>query len=239
MTESPHRRTANEQHACAISRQPLPSKDLISLDSLHTGLVERIRADHPDLATDARISRKELGRYRQLYIEESLKAEHGEVTALEQQVAQSVAKAETLSENIEDKYAEKRTFGEIAADLVASFGGSWSFIGAFALVMAIWMGINLVSGSKGAFDPYPFILLNLVLSTLAAVQAPIIMMSQKRQEAKDRLRSLNDYRVNLKAEIEIRALHEKLDYILTRHWQRMAELQQLQMEIIAEAKVRK
>jgi uncharacterized membrane protein len=85
---------------------------------------------------------------------------------------------------------------------------------------------------KEQFDPYPFILLNLVLSCLAAIQAPIIMMSQKRQEAKDRLRGENDYRVNLKAELEIRHLHEKIDHILTRQWERLAEIQQIQLEIM-------
>jgi uncharacterized membrane protein len=95
-----------------------------------------------------------------------------------------------------------------------------------------------VVAGRSQFDPYPFILLNLVLSCLAAIQAPIIMMSQKRQEAKDRLRSENDYRVNLKAELEIRHLHEKMDHILTRQWERLAEIQQIQLEIMQEAKSR-
>ena len=96
------------------------------------------------------------------------------------------------------------------------------------------MAFNVYQSSTGAFDPYPFILLNLILSTIAAVQAPIIMMSQRRTEAKDRLRSLNDYRVNLKAELEIRHLHEKLDHLINNQWQRLAEIQQLQMEMMTE-----
>ncbi len=94
------------------------------------------------------------------------------------------------------------------------------------------MGINVAMGVARAFDPYPFILLNLVLSCIAAIQAPIIMMSQKRQEAKDRLRSANDYQVNLKAELEIRHLHEKMDHLITRQWQRLAEIQQVQLEML-------
>ena len=94
-------------------------------------------------------------------------------------------------------------------------------------------------GAGRAFDPFPFILLNLVLSCIAAIQAPIIMMSQKRQETKDRLRSLNDYRVNLKAELEIRHLHEKLDHLVTKQWQRLAEIQQLQLEIMQEKRLRR
>ena len=153
---------------------------------------------------------------------------------LEREVAESIAKADTLAENVEEEFVENRTLGELLADYVASFGGSWAFIITFALVMAGWMGINLLIGGERAFDAYPFILLNLVLSTLAAIQAPIIMMSQKRQEAKDRLRSLNDYQVNLKAELEIRHLHEKLDYLITKQWQRLIDIQQLQLDLMQE-----
>ena len=101
------------------------------------------------------------------------------------------------------------------------------------------MAFNVVLIEQERFDPYPFILLNLVLSCLAAIQAPIIMMSQKRQEAKDRLRSENDYRVNLKAELEIRHLHEKIDHILTRQWERLAEIQQIQLEMMQDPALRK
>jgi uncharacterized membrane protein len=106
---------------------------------------------------------------------------------------------------------EKSTLGERVADVVASFGGSWKFIILFATAMILWMAANTIFGSK--FDPYPFILLNLALSALAALQAPVIMMSQNRQDAKDRIRSEADFRVNVKAEVEIAELHEKLDKI--------------------------
>jgi len=142
------------------------------------------------------------------------------------------AREETVSENVEEEYEDVRTFGERAADVVADFGGSWHFIGLFALVLVVWMAFNVWAVANAIFDPYPFILLNLVLSCLAAVQAPIIMMSQKRQEAKDRLRSENDYKVNLKAEPEIRHLHDKVDHIITRQWERLAEIQQIQLEIM-------
>jgi uncharacterized membrane protein len=124
------------------------------------------------------------------------------------------------------------------SDRLASFGGSWTFISLFGVVLLVWMGFNIVVVGVSKFDPYPFILLNLVLSCLAAIQAPIIMMSQKRQEAKDRLRSENDYRVNLKAELEIRHLHEKMDHLLTRQWERLAEIQQIQLDAMQEAKPR-
>lgn len=110
---------------------------------------------------------------------------------------------------------ERMTFGQRAADAVARFAGSWAFIFSFIAVMVIWMVINLVLGSR-AFDEYPFILLNLVLSCIAAVQAPLIMMSQNRQEEKDRRRAENDYKVNLKTEIMIEDLYDKVNAILAR-----------------------
>jgi uncharacterized membrane protein len=122
------------------------------------------------------------------------------------------------------------------ADRIASFGGSWKFIILFMAVMVAWMTYNVVTLTGDHFDPYPFILLNLLLSCLAALQAPIIMMSQNRQDAKDRIRSENDFRVNLKAELEIRHLHEKIDHLLSRQWERMAEIQRVQLELMDEQK---
>jgi uncharacterized membrane protein len=129
---------------------------------------------------------------------------------------------------------ERRTLGERLSDHLATFGGSWMLLISFAIVLVMWMSGNILAGAQRSFDPHPFFLLNLVLSCLAAIQAPIIMMSQKRQEAKDRARALNDYRVNLKAELEIRHLHEKLDHLILKQWQRLAEIQQVQMEIMQE-----
>jgi uncharacterized membrane protein len=227
-------RARPERLVCAITGSLRPRKDLVAFETLRPSISERIRQDYPELPPDALISRRELARYRQIYVEEVLRQEHGELTELEREVAESIAKADTLAENVEEEFVENRTLGELLADYVASFGGSWAFIITFALVMAGWMGINLLIGGERAFDAYPFILLNLVLSTLAAIQAPIIMMSQKRQEAKDRLRSLNDYQVNLKAELEIRHLHEKLDYLITKQWQRLIDIQQLQLDLMQE-----
>ena len=168
------------------------------------------------------------------YVEDLLKAESGDIDELDRRVADSMARNETLAQNIESEYAEKRSLGETMSDHLASFGGSWSFLIAFAMFLAVWMLINIALGQGRAFDSYPFILLNLVLSTIAAIQAPIIMMSQKRQEAKDRLRSFNDYQVNLKAELEIRQLHEKIDHLISKQFQRLAEIQQVQLEIMNE-----
>jgi len=218
--------------ACALTGKERPRRDLIPLDAVRPSLAERIRRDRPDLAQDALISLSELARYRTLYVEELLLAENGEITELDRQVAESIATHETLAENIEEEFEEKWTLAERLSDHLASFGGSWTFIIMFGGFLAIWMAFNVAVIDEIRFDPYPYILLNLVLSTLAAIQAPIIMMSQKRQEAKDRLRSQNDYQVNLKAELEIRHLHEKLDHLLSRQWQRLAEIQQMQLELM-------
>ncbi len=219
---------------CAITHKELPRKKLVELGSLRPSLADRIREDYPDLQEDAYIALNEVERYRTLYVEEMLKLEHGELTELDRQVAESLADHDTIVENIEEEFEETRTFGERVSDGLAAFGGSWAFLISFFMVLAIWMSVNIWLGEQQAFDAYPFILLNLVLSCIAAIQAPIIMMSQKRQETKDRLRALNDYKVNLKAELEIRHIQEKLDYLLTKQWQRLSEMQQMQMELMQE-----
>ncbi len=119
-----------------------------------------------------------------------------------------------LDEKVSANTNDSDTFGQRLADKIATFAGSWTFIGSFAGVLVLWMGINAFALSNKGFDPYPFILLNLVLSCLAAVQAPLIMMSQNRQEQKDRRRSENDYKVNLKTEIIMSDIHDKLDKLL-------------------------
>lgn len=229
---APTRRARTNRHPCLICGREMPAREIVRLDVVRPAIIERIREERPDFPADGFICRKDLDRFRSDYVSELLTRERGELTRLEEDVVKSLADHEILAENIEAEFAEQRTFGERLSDRLASFGGSWPFITLFGVVLAAWIGFNLVVAAQGQFDPYPFILLNLVLSCLAAIQAPIIMMSQKRQEAKDRLRSENDYRVNLKAELEIRHLHEKIDHILTRQWERLAEIQQIQLEIM-------
>ena len=202
-------------------------------------LAAGLAAAHPNLAANDTICRKHLTEQRTRYVEQLLERERGELSALERQVVESLAREETVAREIETAWAGSRTFGERVADFVADFGGSWSFIISFFAILLTWIGFNVWAATRTVFDPYPFILLNLVLSCLAAIQAPIIMMSQKRQEAKDRLRSENDYRVNLKAEFEIRHLHEKLDHLINRQWERLAEIQQIQLEIMEDLSARK
>jgi uncharacterized membrane protein len=151
---------------------------------------------------------------------------------VEHSVLQSLQEHNVVTENVNEAFEDQRHFGERVADRVATFVGSWAFIISFFLFLIFWMAVNVWLLSR-SFDPYPFILLNLLLSTLAAVQAPLIMMSQNRQEQKDRLRSEYDYKINLKAELEIRQLHEKVDFLLQRQWQRLLEIQEIQLEMMS------
>lgn len=168
------------------------------------------------------------------YVEEVLKKQKGELSTLENKVFDSLKEQETIAKNVNLEFDKQLTIGERLSDRLADFGGSWRFISIFFALLVIWMIINSISLAGKNFDPYPFILLNLILSCLAAIQAPVIMMSQNRQESKDRLRSRNDYIVNLKAELEIRNMNEKIDNLLVYQWQRLIEIQKIQMDIMSE-----
>jgi uncharacterized membrane protein len=225
------------ESVCAISGVKLNGHDAVHVGSLRPAVLSLMRKDHPDLPADAVIHRDEVDAYRARYIAGLLKDERGTLTELDQTVLDSLVRHETVTENVDAVAETERTFGERAADHIAAFGGSWTFILSFLFALGIWMAIN--SASAEVFGPFPFILLNLVLSCIAALQAPVIMMSQRRQEEKDRARGENDYRINLKAELEIRILHEKLDHLVNRQWQKLAEIQSVQLELLQDLAARK
>ena len=155
----------------------------------------------------------------------------------EKHVAHHLAKRTPIARNIAQDTSERMTFGQKLADKVASFGGSWTFISIFGAVMVIWVLLNswiLIRSSSKAFDPYPYILLNLFLSMLAAIQAPIILMSQNRQAYKDRMSAEHDYEVNLKSELEIIALHEKIDSLRETQWNELITIQQEQLSLLSQ-----
>lgn len=141
-----------------------------------------------------------------------------------------------ITRDTNKEFDQALTFGQRLSDHVASFGGSWPFIIIFGVVLLSWIALNslVLARHNAAFDPYPYILLNLVLSMLAAIQAPIIMMSQNRHAAKDRLDAAHDYEVNLKAELEILALHEKIDRLCEQQWKELIDLQQEQIRVLRE-----
>jgi len=197
-------------------------------------IVEQIKASYPDWKPEGYICIGDLNRFRMKYIQNLLETEKGELTTLDHEVLTSLQRHETLSSNVDAEFEKDLTLGEQLSDKLASFGGSWTFLMIFALILFTWITLNSILILRKPFDPYPFILLNLVLSCLAAIQAPVIMMSQNRQEAKDRLRSQHDYQVNLKAELEIRHLHDKIDHLISRQWERLAEIQQIQVDLLSE-----
>src|SRR5262250_1939798 len=217
-------------HVCKKSKSP--HGGLIA-ELIRPSLLEFIKKKIPDLDDKAFICFEDLGEFRKDYVKEVLEDEIGELTALDQEVVESLERHEILASDISKQFERKLTFGERLSDRIAEFGGSWKFLITFGAVLLCWIALNGVMLATRAFDPYPFILLNLILSCLAAVQAPIIMMSQNRAEARDRLRAENDYKVNLKAELEIRHLHEKIDHLLRRQYNRLFEIQQKLLEELA------
>jgi uncharacterized membrane protein len=179
---------------------------------------------------------KDLQRFQQEYVRSLLMDEQGELSALDKEVIEGLQQHDLITRNPDEEMDAHTTFGERLADHIADFGGSWSFIIVFGVILFAWMALNSWVLVNKPFDPYPYILLNLVLSTLAAIQAPLIMMSQNRQETRDRARAQHDYQVNLKAELEIRQLHQKIDHMLSHQWERLVEIQQVQMELINEVR---
>jgi uncharacterized membrane protein len=219
---------------CHVCGKSFPLKDVRPWISVRPTVSEMIHSDYPDWGDGKFVCHADLGKYRHSYVAQLLEQERGELSTLENQVVESLQSGQIISEDPADYLDASETFGERMADHVASFGGSWTFIMLFAFTLFSWMLLNITGWLFEPFDMYPFILLNLVLSCLAAAQAPIIMMSQRRQEVKDRRHAENDYRVNLKAELEIRQLHEKLDHQLAQQWERLAEIQQIQIELLEE-----
>jgi len=219
---------------CQICKKTKSPNSGMIAELIRPSLLEFIKKKLPDLDSKAFICLDDLGDFRKDYIKEVLEDEIGELSALDQEVIESLEQHEILSGDISKQFERKLTFGERLSDRIAEFGGSWKFLITFGAVLIIWIAINGVILATQAFDPYPFILLNLILSCLAAVQAPVIMMSQNRAEARDRLRAENDYKVNLKAELEIRHLHEKIDHLLRRQYNRLFEIQQIQVELLEE-----
>jgi len=163
---------------------------------------------------------------------EELQAWETRAAQLEKEIRKKIARRETVSKNVEVVHQEQLTFGQRVSDRLSDVAGSWTFIGFFALFLVLWIGINSVQLLLRPFDHYPYILLNLMLSCLAAIQAPVILMSQNRQEARDRIRAEHDYEVNLKAELEIEQLRQRLDQLADRQWQDVLVIQSQQIELL-------
>lgn len=219
---------------CQVCGKPFKMGEVIKGKLIEKPVIKLIQAKHPKWSSSGYVCLADLNLFRTQYVTKVLKDAGQEVYDLEKGMAKSLEEEELLSRNINQEFESSLTLGQRLADRLANFGGSWTFISIFMTVLIIWMGINTWILLAKPFDPYPYILLNLVLSCLAAIQAPVILMSQNRQEARDRLHSEHDYEINVKAEIEIRKLHEKLDHLLIHQWQRLMEIQQLQVDLMDE-----
>lgn len=225
----------DEPRICRVCGRPRAAGEFAEASDLRPALSRLIREDLPAWTEGGQICSDCLQKYRQLYLTQLLADETGELGELEAEVAQVLSRGTLLTPSTApDEQDRALSFGERMADRVADWGGSWSFILIFVGVLAVWMAGNVSGLLFGRFDPYPFILLNLVLSCIAALQAPVIMMSQRRQEAQDRRRAENDYQINLKAELELRQLHEKIDHQLTHQWRRLLEIQRIQVDLLHE-----
>jgi uncharacterized membrane protein len=220
---------------CAITGREVPDHLAVPFSAVRPLLRAFILKRHAGLPEDGWISRSALDELHSAYIEDALQNEIGELTELEREVIDSIRGRELIAERpgTDEEEARAASFGQRLSDRIASFGGSWKFILLFGGLLVLWIILNSLQlfGGK-AVDPYPFILLNLLLSCVAALQAPIIMMSQNRQEEHDRKRAMDDYQINLKAELEIRHLHEKIDHLLLSHSERLMEIQQYQTELL-------
>ncbi len=215
-----------------ISNNEFQIADKVSAKTIRHSILNLIQKDHPEFSHDSNLSISELNQYREKNISEYLTREMGELSELEKTVLASLAGNTTLSDKIDGDDQQNLTFGQKIADKVASFGGSWTFIIAFGVFIFLWICLNIFWLVNKGFDPYPFILLNLILSCLAALQAPVIMMSQNRQEEKDRDRAKKDYMINLKSELEIRTLHEKVDHFVMDQQQELLDIQKAQIEML-------
>ena len=216
----------------SISNKNIKPSEAIKASDIRESLLSFIQKNHPEFSNEGYISYEELNFFRRLYITELVIQEKGELAKIDEDVVEAIRSNAVLSENIEEKIDEELTLGQRMADLIATFGGSWTFIISFFLFLFSWIILNAFVLGNQHYDPYPFILLNLILSCLAAIQAPIIMMSQNRQEQKDRERAEHDYKINLKAELEIKLLSEKVDHLIVQQNKKLLEIQELQLDYL-------
>jgi len=217
---------------CSLCDAPVEGRTLASPQKLENRIIDLIKKDRPDWEGKRGICANCLEQYRAKKFIGYLEAEYQKLSELEHAVVSKVTRRGRVSKLVHQDMDTQMTLGERVADKVAQFGGSWGFIGLFGGVLVVWMLVNAWVLARHPFDPYPFILLNLVLSTLAALQAPVIMMSQNRQAHKDRRHAQQDYEVNLMAEIEIRDLHDKLDSLRFKQWHELWHIQKRQIELL-------
>ena len=228
------RHDADTKVECQICGQRKSLFEVLPVRLVRDAVADVMRAEHPELTDDGYVCLTDLNHYRMERVKQLVEEEVGVLSSTQLEVVKSLEDHDLIAANVNEEFEGKLTAGQKVADKVAEFGGSWPFIITFGVVLIVWITVNSIGLLHKPFDPFPYILLNLCLSCLAAIQAPVIMMSQNRQEAKDRLRAQQDYQVNLKAELEIRSLNARLEALLHHQWQGLLEIQRLQTEMMEE-----
>ena len=223
---------SKQRLSCSLCAAPVDGRSLRSPQKLENRIIDLIKQDRPEWEANRGICPNCLEQYRAKKFVGYLEAEYRKLSDIEHAVVSKITRRGRVSKVVHQDFDAGMTFGQRVADRVARFGGSWPFIGIFGGVLVVWMVVNAWVLANRPFDPYPFILLNLVLSTLAALQAPVIMMSQNRQSEKDRIHAQQDYEINLMAEIEIRDLHDKMDSLRFKQWHELWHIQKRQIELL-------
>jgi len=223
-----------ERFPCQICGKEMTRDELVPASSVRASIAGIIKQECPGWSPEGYICHADLSRFGIGYIRDALAKETDECASLGVPGKSGKGEEDHLPKNDYTEYEKELTFGEHLSDKIAGFAGSWSFIAVFAGLIFLWVALNTWMLLARPFDPYPFILLNLVLSILTAVQAPVIIMSQNRQEIRDRLHADRDYQVSVHTELEIHRLHRKIDHLMTNQAQRLLEIQQIQTELLEE-----
>ena len=217
---------------CSLCGAPVDGRKLASPQKMENQILDIIKRERPEWEGTRGICPDCHDQFRAKKFLGYLQSEYRKISDMEQALVSKIAQRGRVARLVDQEYEAAMTVGQRVADKVARFGGSWPFIFIFGGVLFGWMGVNSYLVAKHPFDPYPYILLNLVLSALAAIQAPVIMMSQNRQSEKDRMQAQQDYEINLMAEIEIRDLHDKMDGLRYKQWHELWHMQQRQLELL-------
>lgn len=226
--------TARKNEVCIVCNNRFTVTEGLFLRDLNDTLKDKIQNTIPDSRDSSFVCLKDIQRIRLQNMQDIIDKDLKKDREMNARLQKELSKDTYVNKNLNDTVHGRLTEGEKLADAVAKFGGSWGFIIIFIIILVTWMGLNVFHVFGMHFDPYPFILLNLFLSCVAAIQAPIIMMSQNRQAQRDRFDAENDYRTNNKSEMEIRILHEKIDQLNEVQWPHILYIQKMQISILSE-----
>ena len=221
-----------ETFLCQVCGEHKKRSEVEPTGLISESITDVIRKEYPGWSRQGYICRSDLNHFKVQYIREILESEREELSSLEENIDRSMKDHELTAKNINIEFDRQLSFGDRISDKLANFAGSWTFIAMFSGFLLVWITMNTIVLMQKPFDPYPYILLNLFLSALAAIQAPVIIMSQNRQEERDRLNAEHDYQVNLNAELEIHQLHRKIDHLLINQGERLLEIQKIQVELM-------